>query len=143
MPEKSGKCGSRATTSHAWLQMGMKMCKVFQTLCHCHKFSYGISSYKTRGYYFFRRPSTRGLLECGYYLRASIIFWKCILWKLKLAFCLLMKAPICNIINIQFSKSRKNVFEYCPRYIEADICWDIIRMWVLFEGGSYMRKYGS
>ena len=26
-------------TSHAWLQMGRKMCKVFQTLCHCHKFS--------------------------------------------------------------------------------------------------------
>ena len=34
--------------------MGIKMCKVFQTLCHCHKFSYRISSYKTRREFFFR-----------------------------------------------------------------------------------------
>ena len=43
-----------------------------------------------------------------------------------------------------------NVFEYCPRgYIEGGYYFftrpssaGIIRVWVLFEGGSYMRKYG-
>ena len=44
-----------------------------------------------------------------------------------------------------------NVFEYCPRgYIEGGYYFftkpstaGIIRMWVLFEGGPYMRKYGK
>jgi hypothetical protein len=44
-----------------------------------------------------------------------------------------------------------NVFEYCPRgYIEGRYYFFIrpstagsIRVRVLFEGGSYMRKYGS
>ena len=44
-----------------------------------------------------------------------------------------------------------NVFEYCPRgYIEGGSYFStkpstagIIRVWVLFEGGSYMRKYGN
>ena len=44
-----------------------------------------------------------------------------------------------------------NVFKQCPRgYIEGGYYFftrpltaGIIRMWVLFEGGPYMRKYGN
>ena len=53
-------------------------------------------------------------------------------------------------IIISLQEVKENVFKYCPReYIEGGyyypfpgITAGIIRMWVLFKGGPYMRKYG-
>ena len=52
--------------------------------------------------------------------------------------------------HLGMQKTRDFVFEYCPRgYIEGGYYFftrpstaGIIRMRVLFEGGSYLRKYG-
>ena len=53
--------------------------------------------------------------------------------------------------NLGMQETRDFVFKYCPRgYIEGGYYFftrpstaGIIRVRVLFEGGSYLRKYGK